>query len=941
MISKKRKTLTQKILSIVLLLTMLVSVLGMQLPAAAAEGDVTITIFHTNDMHGRLLSTFKNSVLSQIGADYVASIKKSVPNSLLVDAGDAVQGLPFASVSKGADVIRLMNAVGYDGMILGNHEFDYGKTQAMSNAKLASFPVVSANTLDSGNLFLKDVNGNNGEYFIKTVNGIKVGFFGITTPETAYKTNPSNLPGISFADPVTTATAEVAKLKAAGAQVIVGIFHVGGTETDDIATKVPGINVIIDGHSHAVDNHTTGTTLIAQTGSASANVGKVELTVNAAGTVTAATDSLISCSAATTGFTADPAVKALADEINASQQPLFSKIVGRTDRLLFGPIDGVSVPRLVETNMGNLITDAMADAAKTHISSTTYKSLPVVALENGGGVRDCIQPGYISMGQVITVLPFGNILSLKVVTPDVLYQAIENGVSKISGQDAATGKITGADGRFPQVAGMRYEYDPTKAASNTADPAAATGSRVTKIVLLNANGTDKQELLRTDTTTQIVLASNDYEVGGGDGYTMLKSLENIGEGNSLDVIVADYITKLTQKSGGSFTYPISQGRVKILSGYVDAAYTASVTVSNGANPLASADVTYSVDGGAALKGKTNGTGVLSLTDLAAGHHIISIQYNDLSADAFVSNLVGLGVSATAKAALAVNQAKVDDVALSAAVISKIDALPAVASLQLSDYSKVAEARGAYNALTANQRALVTNYATLTALETKLQELAAATTPAPTTPAPSSSTPDPVAYTPAPATTTQATAATTAVTAAPIPVAADKATGIHFDISKATLPAGVTSAAVSAVVQPEKSDVYTKVMGILGQTQQNANVQAIVVQDLKLLDQNGAPITSFTGKIKVKIPVPAGMSGNLHVYWYNPTTGTVTDMNAVVENGYLVFETDHFSYYAIAQLSSASGTGSNPKTGAEDMSVVFITGLAAAVAVLLLAKKRRA
>lgn len=214
----------KKFLSIALSFALVLVTCGTRLTAVtvkAATG-TQITIFHTNDMHGRLLDATKvdsnkNTVLTQIGADYVAAIKESVPGSLLIDAGDATQGLPFSTVSKGADVINLMNAAGYDGMTLGNHEFDYGKTQLLSNAALAKFPVVSANTMDNGKPLLAGINGNNGEDFIKTVNGIKVGFFGITTQETVYKTNPSNLPGVTFSDTISTSQAEVTKLKGEGA----------------------------------------------------------------------------------------------------------------------------------------------------------------------------------------------------------------------------------------------------------------------------------------------------------------------------------------------------------------------------------------------------------------------------------------------------------------------------------------------------------------------------------------------------------------------------------------------------------------------------------------------------------------------------------------------------------------------------------------------------
>lgn len=647
-----KKRLTQKISVVLMSLFMIfATTMNTQVLVLADTNNspVQITIFHTNDMHGRLLDAFNTAnppVLTQIGSDYTASIKKSVPNSILIDAGDATQGLPFATISKGGDVINLMNAAGYDGMVLGNHEFDYGKDQAMANAKLAKFPVVSANTLDNGQPFLKGVNGNNGTDFIKTVNGVKVGFFGITTQETVYKTAPSNLPNITFADPVETSKTEVSKLKSEGAQVIVAVMHVGNDASSsptsaDIAAQVSGINVLIDGHSHTVENNVVNNTLIAQTGCYNASVGRVDITVNSDNSITAK-DSLISAADATKNYTPDPDVNALAKKVNASQTAMFSTIVGHTDTALWGgTVNGQSVARIFETNMGNLVADAMIDGAKAQVTGTDYAGLPIVALENGGGVRDTIPAGDINRGQVTTVLPFGNIISLKEVTPALLYQVLENGVSKIVGQDQSTGLITGADGRFPQISGMRFEYDPTADVSN----------RVTKIVLLDAAGNDNTVLDKNDDTTRIVLVSNDFEVGGGDGYLMLGKLKNIGEGNALDVITADYIKKITEKNGGSFSYPTWEGRIQLSSSYQYTAYTATITVKNGENLVANADVTYTLDNGDSMQATTDDNGILTIENVTSGPHNVTISSNGSKATVYINNVIGAGTSTGVTATL--------------------------------------------------------------------------------------------------------------------------------------------------------------------------------------------------------------------------------------------------------------------------------------------------
>jgi 5''-nucleotidase/2'',3''-cyclic phosphodiesterase and related esterases len=710
------KKLLKKNLILTMALTVLLVVNSIQFSVLASDIQVAtqITIFHTNDMHGHLLDAFNNAkppVLTQIGSDYTAAIKKSVPNSVLIDAGDATQGVPFATLSKGADVIKLMNAAGYDGMILGNHEFDYGKAQAIVNAKLASFPVVSANTMDNGKAFLAGINSNNGQDFIKTVNGVKVGFFGITTEETVYKTSPSSLSGITFEDPIEISKSEVSRLKSEGASVIVGIMHMGNDSSsslisEDIAKAVDGINVIIDGHSHTVENKLINNTLIAQTGCNNASVGRVDVSVTNDGKVSA-TESLISAATATTDYKPDQSVANLSNQIGDSQKPIYAQIVGRTNTSFWsGTVNGQSVSRLGETNLGDLIADAMVDGAKSQISGTEYASLPVVALENGGGVRASIPAGNINQGQITTVLPFGNILSLKEVTPSLLYQVLENGVSKIMIKDTSTGVIGGADGRFPQISGMRFEYNPENPVS----------SRVSKIVLLNADGSDKQVLDKNDRSTKIVLVSNDFEVGGGDGYTMLESLKNIGEGNALDVVTAQYITKLTAQKGGAFSYPVYQGRVKISPDFSCNPYTATITVKSGLNSVSTnAAITYDIDNGNPVQATIGENGILTIPNMPSGPHNVSILYNNLAVDSYINDIIGSNTAASVIA----NLVEIDST-IPKETSDMITALPSNITLSYRDV--VANARASYERLTLDQKSLVANYSKLTSAEAVIAKL---------------------------------------------------------------------------------------------------------------------------------------------------------------------------------------------------------------------------
>jgi 2',3'-cyclic-nucleotide 2'-phosphodiesterase (5'-nucleotidase family) len=710
------KKLFKKNLILTMALTVMLVVNSIQFSVLASGTQVPtqITIFHTNDMHGRLLDAFntaKSPVLTQIGSDYTAAMKKSVPNSLLIDAGDATQGVPFATVSKGTDIIKLMNSAGYDGMVLGNHEFDYGKAQALANAKLASFPVVSANTMDNGKSFLDGVNGNNGQDFIKTVNGVKVGFFGITTQETVYKTSPSSLSGITFEDPIKISKSEVSKLKSEGASVIVGIMHMGNDPSssptsEDIAKSVDGVNVIIDGHSHTVENKSVNNTLIAQTGCYNANVGRIDISITNDGKVSA-TENLISAATATASYTPDSNVADIAKQISDSEKPIYAQVVGRTSTSFWsGTVNGQSVSRLGETNLGDLVADAMIDGAKAQISGTEYASLPVVALENGGGVRDSIPAGNINQGQVTTVLPFGNILSLKEVTPSLLYQVLENGVSKITVKDTSTGVISGADGRFPQISGMRFEYNPESSASN----------RISKIVLLNADGSDRMILDKNDTDTKIVLVSNDYEVGGGDGYTMLGSLKNIGEGNALDVVTAQYITKLTAQKGGAFSYPAYQGRAKISSNFTYNPYTAAITVKSGSNSIpTNTTITYAVDNGNVVQATIGENGILTIPNVPSGPHNVSILYNNLTADSYINDIIGSNMAASVTA----NLVEIDPT-IPKETSDMITALPS--NITISGRDAAVNARASYDRLTLAQKSLVANYSKLTSAEDVIAKL---------------------------------------------------------------------------------------------------------------------------------------------------------------------------------------------------------------------------
>ncbi len=461
-----------------------------------------ITILHTNDSHGRVKAD--NSI---IGIDTISAIKKSIPNSLLVDAGDTLHGLPFATLNKGADIVNLMKLAGYDLMSPGNHDFNYGYERLIELASLAAegdngFNIISANVLKDDNAILLPNK-------IKEINGVKVGFFGLTSPETTYKTNPSNVKGLEFADPILTARQQVENLKSQGAEVIIALAHIGTDEateirSDMIAEAVEGIDVIIDGHSHSTYPNgfvTKNGTLIASAGQYEGNLGKVSIVFdNDTKEVKVKDASLISKAEALT-YTPDSEVTAAIKAIDDEQSIGLSEVVGNNLELLNGVRADV---RSKETNLGNLISDSML-----------YETGAQIAISNGGNIRDNIDVGDITKGEIITVLPFGNYIVTKYLTGADIKEVLEFAVSKSPEVNPA----------FAHVAGIKFIYDETK----------PVGERIIQITI------DGQKI---DMSKKYLVATNDFLAVGGDNYPVFAGVPTENEFGAMEEALANYIKYL-------------------------------------------------------------------------------------------------------------------------------------------------------------------------------------------------------------------------------------------------------------------------------------------------------------------------------------------------------------------------------------------------------------
>ncbi|WP_240903835.1 5'-nucleotidase C-terminal domain-containing protein [Chengkuizengella sediminis] len=456
-----------------------------------------ITILHTNDTHARINEgKYDGMGLAKLST-LVKEQEADNANVLLLDAGDTFHGTTFATLEQGKSIAEVFNAVGYDGMAAGNHDFNYGYERLLELKEMVTFPVLSANVIveETGELLLPP-------YMIQEVDGVKLGIFGLSTPETHYKTHPKNVEGLKFTDPVEAAQTMVAELQSQEVDVIIALTHLGtdASSTDTsikVAEGAPGIDLIVDGHSHTEDNIGESGTLIVSSGEYTKNLGVVELSFDENGELVSKEGSLITKEDAAE-VEPDTEVQAVIDAITASQETILAEVVGSTSVVLDGEREQV---RAGETNLGNLITDAMLNETGAD-----------VALTNGGGIRASIDVGEITKGEVITVLPFGNYIVTKEVSGAVIKAALENGIDS----------YPDAKGAFPHVAGIDYTIDVSKPAGERA-------------VSIQING-EPLDLEKT-----YVLATNDFLAAGGDEYTMFADIAIKNEYPALDEVLIQYI----------------------------------------------------------------------------------------------------------------------------------------------------------------------------------------------------------------------------------------------------------------------------------------------------------------------------------------------------------------------------------------------------------------
>ncbi|MEP3436715.1 MAG: 5'-nucleotidase C-terminal domain-containing protein [Hoeflea sp.] len=519
------------------------SILG--LSSGAAFADYTLTILHINDWHSRIESNNKyestcsaedESEAKCIGGaarlvTAIADRRKAHEGSnlLLLNGGDNFQGSLFYTTYKGTVEAEFLNLMKFDAMTVGNHEFDDGEDALVPFLDVIKFPVLSANVAASAS---SKVGDRIKPSLVLEVGGEKIGIVGAVTTDTPEISSPG--PNILIADDIRTITAEVEKLKAEGVNKIIALTHVGYPRDKEMIAKIPGVDVVVGGHSHSllsntddkaegpyptmIDNPDGYQVPVTQAASYSKYLGEFTVTFDDDGVVKEAKGDPIYLDSS---VKPDEAVLARIKELGAPIEELKTRKVSETVKEIDGSRETC---RSTECSMGNLVTDAMLDRVADQGVT--------IAIQNGGGLRASIDAGEITMGEVLSVLPFQNTLATFQLKGSDVIAALENGASQIE---------EGA-GRFAQVAGIRYTFN------KDAEP----GSRIVSVEVKKGDGFEP-----IDPDAVYSVATNNYMRSGGDGYSVFNSagMNAYDYGPGLEQVVADYLTK-----NNPYT-PFTEGRV--------------------------------------------------------------------------------------------------------------------------------------------------------------------------------------------------------------------------------------------------------------------------------------------------------------------------------------------------------------------------------------------
>lgn len=511
----------------------LLSVSALALSTSAAFADFELNILHINDFHSRIEAINKyDSTCSEEEAGKnecfggaarlltaIAETRKSLDgkNVLLLNAGDNFQGSLFYTTYHGLAEAEFLDLMKFDAMTVGNHEFDDSEDGLAGFLDKINFPVISANVLAGHASKLVD---RIKPSIVLDVGGQKIGIVGAVANDTDEISSPG--PNIMIAEDVATISEAVQKLKSDGIDKIIALTHVGYPRDLAAIAKIPDVDVVVGGHSHSllsntdakaegpyptmVDNPGGYKVPVVQAGSYSKYLGDLHVVFDDSGVVKEAKGDPILLDSS---FKPDDAVAARIKELGGPIDELKKKEIGESSDVIDGSRE---VCRVKECSMGNLVADAMVDRVKDQGIT--------IAIQNGGGLRASIDAGTVTMGEVLTVLPFQNTLATFQMKGTDIVTALENGLSQIA---------EGA-GRFPQVSGLKYSFDKSK------EP----GGRVVSVEVKEGDA-----WAPIDPAKVYGVATNNFMRAGGDGYAIFATagMDAYDYGPGLETVVADYIAK--------------------------------------------------------------------------------------------------------------------------------------------------------------------------------------------------------------------------------------------------------------------------------------------------------------------------------------------------------------------------------------------------------------
>ena len=519
----------------------------------ATSDDFKLSLMHMNDSHARVAEMPK-------AITAIKEVLNEKPDALLLHGGDAFSGTLYFTEFEGQADMELMNLMGIDAMVFGNHEFDLGESETGHKAladfvKGANFPVIGANIDFSKDAHLKDLVSETeftstpalGEIhkgLIKEVNGEKVGIFGLTTESTEFVSSPVD---VKFMDYKKSAEKAVAYFESQGVNKIISVNHLGFDSDPSVgndlllAQSVKGIDIIVGGHSHTklsepvvVDKNTNGEqkdpTIIVQADQYLTHLGTLDVEFAENGVVKEYDGKLIQLK----DKAADPeAAKALLKYSDKIDETFGQKIGADLEVDLPNPRSrGEENPtesvRANETALGNLITDGMLEKAKE------YNPKTVIALQNGGGIRNHLNKGPVTVGAVIEVLPFGNTLSLVTLTGAEIKNTLEHSVRNSPIEE----------GGFLHMSGMKMTFDSSK----------KPGERVlTMQVKMNGEFTD------IEMDKEYVVTTNAFTARGGDGFEVLG--EAYKDGRVTDLGLDDWVNLRDHMVKLGTVHPEIEGRI--------------------------------------------------------------------------------------------------------------------------------------------------------------------------------------------------------------------------------------------------------------------------------------------------------------------------------------------------------------------------------------------